>query len=107
MSKIKTRTIDVQVKEKSLSGNTYFSARVVINLGLKGERLIYLPFQYGDWEQARFIGLDVCRKAGGIPEWKENYRPSYEDLRRLGIIFRCYCYPVSTEKQVRIWGGEF
>jgi len=45
----KIRTIDVQAKEwrDKPSGNSYFSADVVINLGLKSRRVIRLTFQYG------------------------------------------------------------
>ena len=47
--KAKIKTIEVQAKEwfDRVNGNSYFSARVYINNGLKGQRVLYLPIQYG------------------------------------------------------------
>lgn len=43
------KTIDVQAKEwfDRLNGNSYFSAEVTVNFGLKDEKRFVLPFQYG------------------------------------------------------------
>ena len=45
----KIKTIDVTVKEwfDKVNGNSYFSARIVLNYGMPDEKTIALPFQYG------------------------------------------------------------
>lgn len=46
---MKIKTIDIQAKEwfDKTYGNSYFSANVTLNYGMKTEKSIYLPFQYG------------------------------------------------------------
>ena len=43
------KTIDINAKEwrDKINGNSYFSARVIINYKLKDEISFILPFQYG------------------------------------------------------------
>lgn len=43
------RTIDIHAKEwfDKVNGNSYFSAEVTVNYGLKNEVSFNLPFQYG------------------------------------------------------------
>jgi hypothetical protein len=43
------KTIDIQAKEwfDKVNGNSYFSANVTINYGMKSQKTIFLPFQYG------------------------------------------------------------
>lgn len=45
----KIKTIDITAKEwfDKINGNSYFSALIDINYGLKGAYTIKLPFQYG------------------------------------------------------------
>ena len=47
--KTKIKTIDIQAKEwfDKVNGNSYFSARVTINFGMKTENTVIVPFQYG------------------------------------------------------------
>jgi len=47
--KAKIKTIDIQAKEwfDKVNGNSYFSATICINYGLKGQTHLELPFQYG------------------------------------------------------------
>ncbi|MFW6311631.1 MAG: hypothetical protein ACOC1K_05285 [Nanoarchaeota archaeon] len=46
---MKVKTIDVQAKEyfDKSGGNSYFSAQVTVNYGMKSEKVLYLPLQYG------------------------------------------------------------
>lgn len=46
---MKIKTIDVTALEwfDRINGNSYFSARVTLNYGMKTEKTVYLPFQYG------------------------------------------------------------
>jgi len=47
--KSKIKTIDIQAKEwfDKVNGNSYFSATICINYGLKSQTYLELPFQYG------------------------------------------------------------
>ena len=46
---MKIKTIDIQAREwfDKLNGNSYFSATVTVNYGMKTAKIIELPFQYG------------------------------------------------------------
>lgn len=46
---MKIKTIDIQAKEwfDKVNGNSYFSANITINYGMKTQKTIFLPFQYG------------------------------------------------------------
>lgn len=45
----KIKTIDVITRQwfDRINGNTYFSARITVNFGMKNELTITMPFQYG------------------------------------------------------------
>jgi hypothetical protein len=53
------KTIDLQAKEwkHKAVGNSYFSAIITLNFGLKNEKNINIPFQYGYEEQYEFVAL--------------------------------------------------
>ena len=46
---MKVRTIDVTAKEwfDRINGNSYFSAVVTVNYGMRSAKCFVLPFQYG------------------------------------------------------------
>lgn len=46
---MKIKTIDIQAKEwfDKVNGNSYFAGVITVNFGMKGERIIKMPFQYG------------------------------------------------------------
>jgi|AACY02.14.fsa_nt_gi hypothetical protein len=45
----KIKTIDINAKQwfDKINGNSYFSAIIMLNFGLKNEKSINVPFQYG------------------------------------------------------------
>jgi len=49
MKTLQIKTIDIQAKEwfDRTYGNSYFSANITINYGMKTQKTIFLPFQYG------------------------------------------------------------
>jgi hypothetical protein len=49
IGRFRIRTIDLTAREwfDKSAGSSYFSAQLVINFGLKGEKRISIPFQYG------------------------------------------------------------
>ena len=56
----KIKTLDVNAKEyfDKLNGNSHFSVQITINFGLKSEKMVYIPYQYGYESQYEFISLD-------------------------------------------------
>jgi len=92
MSKIKgIKTIDVQAKQwfDKVNGNSYFAGVVTVNYGMKSERVIVMPFQYGYGCQYMFDGLKLVSdlyNAGSL---------YITDLRDKGVVFRydikCNC----------------
>lgn len=46
---MKIKTIDINAKEwfDKINGNSYFSAILILNYGLKNQKEYVLPFQYG------------------------------------------------------------
>lgn len=46
---MKIKTLDITAKEwfDRANGNSYFSAQITINYGMKTEKTVYLPIQYG------------------------------------------------------------
>ena len=87
MAKIKT--IIVQAKEwfDKVNGNSYFSAEVTLNFGLKDQRVHYLPFQYGYGDHYRDAAYKHLQEVGEIPkqEGMKSYWSYYEDN---GIVYR-------------------
>lgn len=70
-NKIKIQTIDLTAKEwfDKTAGNSYFSARMVINWQLPGEQTIYLPFQYGYGDHYKDVAMNELIKRKLIPEY--------------------------------------
>ena len=46
---MKIKTIDINAKEwfDKINGNSYFSGEIVLNFGMKTEKTLFMPFQYG------------------------------------------------------------
>ena len=79
----KVRTLDITAKEwfDKVNGNSYFSARVTVNFGMKGERTIVLPWQYGYGDHYRDMAFKALQNAGIIPKTDErqSYWQYYQD----------------------------
>jgi len=60
------KTIDISAKEwfDKTYGNSYYSARVTVNFGLKNETTIYLPFQYGHGDSYYYHALEELARLG-------------------------------------------
>jgi hypothetical protein len=61
---MKIKTIDINAKEwfDRVNGNSYFSAQVTINYGMKTAKTIYLPFQYGYGEHYKDMAMRELMK---------------------------------------------
>ena len=85
----KIKTIDVQAKEwfDKTYGNSYFSARITINYGMKTERTIVMPWRYGYGDHYRDVAFQELKKRGYFKDSEDNisYWRTYD---RLGIIAR-------------------
>ena len=76
--KMKIKTIDLNAKEwfDKINGNSYFSAVMVLNYGLKNAYVINLKFQYLSVERSfsDFFSLTDLRSVSQkIIIWADNY----------------------------------
>ena len=62
--KTKIKTIDIHAKEwfDKVNGNSYFSATICINYGLKGQTHLELPFQYGYGDHYKYEAFKSIQK---------------------------------------------
>ena len=71
---MKVKTIDIQAKEwfDKVNGNSYFSAVARVNIGMKSEKEVILPFQYGYGDHYTDMAKEALEKAGHIkPEERQ------------------------------------
>ena len=81
-------TLDIQAKEwlDRINGNSYFSAIITIDYGLKPEKTINLPFQYGHGDHYLTEARAVLTEHNYISaEYGENLRMYCE---RNKIVYR-------------------
>jgi hypothetical protein len=64
------KTIDVNAKEwfDKVNGNSYFSGRITLNYGMKNEKTLLMPFQYGYGDQYEWETSSTLKKNGFFPE---------------------------------------
>lgn len=86
---MKIKTVDVHAKEwfDRVNGNSYFAGRVTLNYGLKSEKVIEIPFQYGYGDHYRDTAFNLLIKSGVLKDVQEmeSYWRYYE---RKNIICR-------------------
>jgi hypothetical protein len=96
---LKIKTIDIIAKEwrDKVNGNSYFSVRVTLDLGLKTERIIFVPFQYGYGNAYEYeVAKAIFGKDEGKPHrWKENTS---------GVIVRSDKHENCLKRDVVAWG---
>jgi len=87
--KQKIKTIDVIAKEwfDKTYGNSYFSADIIVNYGMKDEITIKIPFQYGYEDHYRYVAFKTLQENGLVPCLPE-YVPMWQYYRDNGIIVR-------------------
>jgi len=92
--KASIKTIDIQAKEwfDKTYGNSYFSAEITINYGLKSQKTFYVPFEYGYGSHFE----DVCFKKIKKEINKKIFKNSSKMLslwsfcRDHNIVYRAY-----------------
>ena len=84
------KTIDINAKEwrDKIYGNSYFSSDVILNYGMKNEKVIKLPFQYGYGEQYIYESLRAIQKLFPKSKWFKEKYTRYEIQREYKIIIR-------------------
>ena len=76
------KSVDVICKEwfDRINGNSYFSARIILNGGLENETVLTLPFKYGYGNHYEYEAVKVVKKFLNIPlEANESYWKFYKD----------------------------
>lgn len=83
----KVKTIDINAKQwfDKINGNSYFSAIVTINYGMKKEKRINIPFQYGYGDFYRFEAMKAVKK-----EYPELAGINDYGMHLVGIIVRSH-----------------
>ncbi len=86
------KTIDITAKEwfDKAAGNSYFSARIVVNHRMKSEKTFTIPFQYGYGDQYQFESMKELVKKGVLPEAEKIFELApwrYE--QNTGVVIRC------------------
>lgn len=89
MSKVKVKTIDVEALEwfDRVNGNSYFAGIVTVNFGMKGEKRLIIPFQYGYGDHYKDVAMRVLQDAGYID--KSESDPLWRYCESNKIILRC------------------
>ncbi len=79
------KTLDINAKEwfDKTHGNSYFSARVVIDYSLPTEQTILIPFQYGYGDHYIYMCMQELKKLG-LTNYDRN-----RSLTDSGVIVRC------------------
>lgn len=67
---MKIKTIDIQAKEwfDKVNGNSYFSANITLNYGMKNQKSYSLPFQYGYGEHYIDMAKELLFNEGYFKE---------------------------------------
>lgn len=70
---MKIKTIDINAKEwfDKTYGNSYFSANITINFGMKTEKSFSMPFQYGYGDHYIDMAFQELKKKGFIKNANE------------------------------------
>ena len=78
------KTLDINAKEwfDRINGNSYFSAEIVVNYGMKDSQTIKLPFQYGYGDHYQYMAIEELKKHGLTD------KKYLHDLKNDGIIVR-------------------
>lgn len=101
MKKYNIKTIDIHAKEwfDRVNGNSYFSAIINLNYGLKDCKTIGLPYQYGYGSQYISEALRVLKDEGYIISQDTNSLSRYCDEN--SIILRTFKKEKCLKREVK------
>ena len=96
----KIKTIDVTALEwfDKINGNSYFSAEVIINYGLKNTITINLPFQYGYGDHYKDVTFKEIKKELNCFKKYNSYWKAYQDYK---IITRYVKYENCKKRELK------
>ena len=113
---MKIKTIDILAKEwfDRIYGNSYFSAQITINYGMKDEVIMKVPFQYGYKRQYEQAAKEILLRELYIEHILESraadgeyYTDSLTRIcRNRNIILRSYKVENCLKIDVKRFGGE-
>ena len=104
---MKIKTIDVNAREwfDKINGNSYFSAQVSVNFGMKNAKVFYLPFQYGYGDHYRNMAFEQLQRIRFITDIEKN-ESYWRYCDRKKIILRLNKNENCLKRDVITWGGE-
>jgi hypothetical protein len=106
----KIKTIDVEGKEwfDRTCGNSYFAARVTVDYGLKTERVLVVPMQYGYGQQYEHEAFRTLVRAGLVPITDAADAGLMLSMycRDRGIVLRSRLAERCLKRDVKRWGEE-
>ena len=90
MKTTQIKTIDVNAKEwfDKTYGNSYFAAIITINYGLKNEKQIKLPFQYGYGDHYRHQAFKKIKRELNCFKAIDNNTSYWRAYEKYNIIAR-------------------
>ena len=109
--KASIKTIDISVKEwyDKTYGNSYFSAKIVINYGLKSQKSLFVPFCYGYGSHSEHVCFEKIKMSINKKIFKDASKmlSLWSFCKDHGILYRyskqenCLKRELLTEKQVK------
>lgn len=98
------KMIDLTVKtwRDKVNGNDYVSGRIVLDYGTDAERTYYMPFGYGDYQQAEHDAISVLSAAYAI--YGADYGTSLPAYCRTHNIIYRYTHTRCSLRDVQAWG---
>ena len=109
--KASIKTIDINAKEwfDKTYGNSYFSAKIVINYGLKSQKSLFVPFSYGYGSHSEDVCFNKIKKSINKKILKDTLKSLslWAFCKGHGILYRyskqenCLKRELLTDKQVQ------
>jgi len=102
---MKLKQIEVHAKEwfcKS-AGNSYFSARVILNSDFDDRKTLLVPFQYGYGDYYLTAAKETLIKAGFDID---DHTPLWLFAKENGIFFRYAKYDNCTKSETIVFGQD-
>ena len=101
----KLQTVDLQVKRwwDKVNGNSYFSARMILNYGMETEKTFFIPFQYGYGNFPEQKALELLKEKGYANS--EHYS-MWKFTESEKVIYRFTDHGFTLQKEVKHFGEE-
>lgn len=102
---MKIKTIDITAKEwfDRVNGNSYFSAQITINYGMKTRKIYKLPYQYGYGNHFTTAARDLLNAEGLINN--DPLTPLWRICDDMKIILRTTKIENCRKRDMVAWGN--